>query len=329
MLQSSSQALWSIILAASDGERTRPFIEQWLGYSKPKQYCTFVGTRSMLQHTVARADQLGAPSRKVTVVAQNHQKYASEALAGQQSGHVILEPEFCGTGSGTFLPLTYVRAWDPKATVVLFPSDHFVFPEKRFLEAVQRATRASHILHDRILLLGVRPTHLELDYGWINVGGILGWSGGSCVRQIDSFLEQPGHLEVLNAMAKGALWNTSIIIAKVETLWKLGWEYLPVIMERFERLGGTIGSSHEGQVLRQLYQKMPTLDFSQDLLQRIPERMGMIEVEEVLWSDWERPERILDTLNVLRKEPRFSPEMATAIRSSSSSSSLSAMEVAL
>ena len=74
MSKSQSNGLWSIILAGGDGERTRPFIEQWLGYPKPKQYCTFVGTRSMLQHTLDRADRLGAPDKKVTVVDQIHQR---------------------------------------------------------------------------------------------------------------------------------------------------------------------------------------------------------------------------------------------------------------
>jgi mannose-1-phosphate guanylyltransferase len=324
MATSQPHALWSIILAGGDGERTRPFIEKWLGYPKPKQYCTFVGTRSMLQHTLDRADLLGAPHQKITVASQAHQGYASEALAGQQAGQVILEPDYCGTAAGVFLPLTYVRAWDPKASVVIFPSDHFVFPEDRFMEAVERATRASHILQDRILLLGVRPTHLELDYHWMNVGGILGWSGGSCVRQVDSFLDKPDRIQVLNALAKGALWNSLVIVAKVETLWKLGWQYLPVVMERFERLGKAIGSSHEGQMLRQLYQKMPILNFSAELLQRVPERIGVIEVEDVVWSDWERPERILDSLDVLGKESTFSPEILTTC---SSLPSISLIEV--
>ena len=325
MAQSRSHALWSIILAGGDGDRTRPFIEQWLGYPKPKQYCTFVGNRSMLHHTLDRADRLGAPHQKVTVVSQNHQGYASEALAGQQAGHVILEPDDCGTGPGIFFPLTYVRAWAPHATVVIFPSDHFVFPEDLFLESVQRAMRAIHILRDRVLLLGIRPTHLELDYGWMTVGGVLGWSGGSCVRQVDAFIDQPGHLDALNAMAKGAMWNTSVIVAKVETLWKLGWQYLPVVMERFERLGKSIGSTHEGRMLRQLYQKMPVLDFSRELLQRAPDRLGMMALEDVLWSDWERPDRILETLNVLGKDPAFPREIVTT--SSPALPSLSSIEV--
>ena len=308
---SQSHALWSMILAGGEGERTRSFIERWLGYPKPKQYCTFVGNRSMLQHTLDRADRLGAPHQKITVVAQSHQRFAGEALGGQRAGQVILEPNYCGTAPEMFLPLTYIRAWDPSATVVIFPSDHFVFPETRFLEMVRRAIRGSRIFQDRLLLLGVRPTHLELDYGWMNVGGVLGWSGGSCVRQVDSFVEQLDHIQALNAMAKGALWNTSVMVGKVSTIWKLGWQYLPVIMERFERLGKAIGSTHEGRMLRQLYQKMPILDVSSELLQRVPERLGMIELEDVLWSDWEVSDRIRDTLNVLGKEPAFPSDLAT------------------
>ncbi|MEO8325674.1 MAG: hypothetical protein ABI618_07475, partial [Nitrospirota bacterium] len=229
---------------------------------------------------------------------------------------MILEPSYCGTGPGTFLPLTYVRAWDPNATVVIFPSDHFVFPENRFLETVQRAISGSRILQDRILLMGVRPTHLELDYGWMNVGGVLGWSGGSCVRQVDSFIEPLDHVQALNAMAKGALWNTSVIVGEVSTIWKLGWHYLPVIMERFERLGNAIGSIHEGRMLRQLYQKMPILDFSSELLHRVPERLGIMEFEDVLWSDWEGSDRIRNTLKVLGKEPAFPSELVTTTCSS-------------
>ncbi|GJL60700.1 MAG: hypothetical protein NPIRA03_35570 [Nitrospirales bacterium] len=323
---SQSHALWSIILAGGEGVRTRPFIEQWLGYPKPKQYCTFVGNRSMLQHTLDRADSLGAPHQKITVVAQRHQGFAGETLEGQRAGQVILEPNYCGTAPGMFLPLTYVRAWDPSATVVIFPSDHFVFPENRFLEMVRRAIRGSRIFQDRLLLLGIRPTHLQLDYGWMNVGGVLGWSGGSCVRQVDSFIEQLDHVQALNAMAKGALWNTSVIVGKVSTIWKLGWQYVPVIMERFERLGKAIGSTHEGRMLRQLYQKMPILDVSSELLQRIPERLGMIELEDVLWSDWEGSDRICDMLNVLGKEPAFPSDLVTM--TCSSAHPFSSLEVA-
>jgi mannose-1-phosphate guanylyltransferase len=311
MTPSHSNAVWSIILAGGEGERTRPFIQEWLGCSKPKQYCTFVGTRSMLQHTLDRADRLGKPHQKVTVVGEHHLSYARETFNKQQAGEMILQPQNCNTAAGIFLPLTYVRARDPNATVAIFPSDHFVFPEDRFVETVRRATRAIQVLKDRLLLLGIRPTNPELDYGWVNVGGILGRNGSSCVQKVNSFLEKPSPLEALQAMANGALWNTMVLVAKVDTLWKLGWQCIPAIMERFERLGKIIGTAHESQTLHQLYRYMPHMNFSSDVLQKVPEHLGVIELEEVLWSDWGRLERIRETLEVLGKKPAFPSEILT------------------
>ena len=320
MRGSHSNAVWSIILAGGEGKRMRPFIQEWLGCSIPKQYCTFVGSRSMLQHTLDRADRLGTPHQKVTVVAEQHLPYVRETFNKEQAGEMILQPQNCDTAAGIFLPLTYVRAWDPKALVAIFPSDHFVFPEDRFVETVRRATRAIRVLQDRILLLGVRPTHLELDYGWVNVGGILGWNGSSCLRQVDSFVEKPSPLEALQAMSNGALWNTLVMVAKVDTLWKLGWQCIPVIMERFERLGKAIGTVHESQTLHQLYRNMPLVNFSSEVLQKVPERLGVIELEEVLWSDWGRPERIRETLEILGKKPAFPSEILTTTASFPTSS---------
>ena len=49
---------WSIVLGGGDGGRMTDFIQRWLGYPRPKQYCTFVGDRSLFQHTLDRASAL-------------------------------------------------------------------------------------------------------------------------------------------------------------------------------------------------------------------------------------------------------------------------------
>ena len=40
---------------------------------------------------------------------------------------------------GIFFPLTHIRADDPPATVVIYPSDHFVHPKGKFIEEMQHA----------------------------------------------------------------------------------------------------------------------------------------------------------------------------------------------
>ena len=96
-----------------------------------------------------------------------------------------------------------------------------------------------------------------------------------------------------------------MMAAKVETLWKAGWRCVPDLMERFERLGEHIGSSDEGRVLESIYEGMPKKNFSSDLLQQIPDQVGVVELRGVMWSDWGCPERIVETLRVLGKEPAF------------------------
>ena len=298
--------LWSIVLAGGEGERTRPFIEQWLGYPLPKQYCTFVGTRSMLRHTLDRADQLSFKDQKVTVVSRTHRQQAWPHLEHQGAGQVILQPRNCNTAAGIFLPLTYVLARDLHATVVIYPSDHFVYPESRFVAAVQRAVRAAEILRDRLIVLGVRPTCLELEYGWLEVGVPIGWSTGACVQQVRSFIEKPEALTGLAAMAGGALWNTLVCATKAETLWNLGWRCFPEVMKRFDQLRKSIGTPQESQILDTIYRDMPHRNFSSDLLQCVPECVGVMKMEEVLWSDWGHPRRIVETLRTIGKEAAFS-----------------------
>jgi mannose-1-phosphate guanylyltransferase len=259
----------------------------------------------MLQHTWDRVDRLTAPQQKITVVTRPFGQEVWSQFEERKTGQVLVQPRNCDTAAGIFLPLTYIRAQNSKATVVLYPSDHFVFPEAPFIETVRHAIGAAEDLTDRVILLGVIPTHRELDYGWIVVGRHLGLSHGAPVYAVNAFLEKPERTCAQAAMEAGALWNTFVLAAKVETLWKMGWCCFPDLMALFERLGRHIGSSKEGRVLESIYHTMPRKNFSSDLLQQIPDRVGVVELRGVIWSDWGRPERIVETLRVLGKVPAF------------------------
>jgi mannose-1-phosphate guanylyltransferase len=181
----------------------------------------------MFQHTLDRADQITGPERKVTVIARSHREDAGSQLVSRQAGQVILQPLNRGTVAGVFLALTHVRALDSQGTVVLFPSDHFVHPESRFVEIVQRAVEAAQQMKQRLFLLGVASDSLEIDYGWISQGPDLGSSGGHRIRAVRSFVEKPTLEQCKIARASGALWNTLVLTVKVETLWAIGWSCVP------------------------------------------------------------------------------------------------------
>ncbi len=304
--------IWSVILAGGAGRRMKPLIQQWLGSCRPKQYCTFVGTRSMFQHTIDRSDLLVPPERRVSVVARSHLSIVFQQLNGRRPGVILLQPEDRDTAPGIFIALSYIRAQDPRAVAVVFPTDHFIFPESRFIETVADAVQASLNWPDRIILLGATPDSPDPDYGWIQPGTEL----GSCKRQpvcsVRGFEEKPGALRALHAMESGMLWNTFVLVSRVETFWELGRSCLPAMMDLFEKLQDAIGTGRESRVIDMIYREMPSSNFSADLLTRVTDRVAVVELHGIFWSDWGRPERIAGSLEALGRQPAFPMEYLRA-----------------
>ena len=310
-MTSRHENVWSIVLAAGEGERLKPFVRQWLGYEKPKQYCTFVGTRSMLQHTLDRADEITAPQHKVTIVALDHRRRGWLEQVKRKSGRLVVQPSNRGTATAVYLALTYIRRKAPNATVVLYPSDHFVYPEDHFLNVVRTAIGAAQILPQKLVLLGVAASRPELDYGWIQTGSDLGRIMGHRLLTAARFKEKPvcNHREP-DVTAAGGLWNTLILAANADFLWLLGYQLFPKMMSQLESFAANIGHTDEDAKLDALYQELPYQDFSSGLLEVLPQKIAVMELNGVLWSDWGRPERIMESLAVIGRLPASSASCA-------------------
>jgi mannose-1-phosphate guanylyltransferase len=299
----------SIVLAGGDGMRLRPLTERWLGRHVPKQYCAFAGTRSMLDHTLDRAASLCDPSRILTVVGRAHREVRRARAPRASDGAFIEQPLNLDTAPGVLLGLAFAMHRDPDATVVIFPSDHFVHPEQRFLNRVRVAIQAAERLEERILLLGAPPTNIEDDYGWIVPSDYLEFSTTRPVFAVESFVEKPPAPEAAGLYRRGALWNTLVLVARARTLWDLACELLPTLTPFFEVLQPAIGTPQEARVLDELYETMPRVNFSSGLLERASDRIAMLPLEGVMWSDWGQPARIVESLLAIGRQPAFSPQL--------------------
>ncbi|MEJ2108637.1 MAG: sugar phosphate nucleotidyltransferase [Acidobacteriota bacterium] len=309
-----SRHLWAIILAGGNGERTRTLTNRWMGRHIPKQYCAFVGSRSMLQHTMDRADALVKPERQRILIAKEHQHEARSQLADYWNERVILQPANRDTFPGIFLPLTHIYSQDMNATVIIYPSDHFIYPKKRFTQAVAGAVRAVEALPDRLMLIGAPADSPVQDYGWICPGSEIWRVGQYSAYTVKRFLEKPLKVNAVDAMIRGDLWNTFIIVVKASTLWQLGWNYFPETMYMFVRLFHAIGSSRENDVLETIYKIIPSQNFSTGLLSHATANIGVMPMNDVLWSDWGSEKRIVETLVQMGKQPNF-PSPASILSS--------------
>ena len=297
--------VYSIIMAGGKGERLRPLVQEWLGYARPKQYCTFVGTRSMLQHTLDRADQISAPDHLFTIIGRDQQRFALSALPTHRPSKTLEQPADRGTAAAILLALTYIRKRSPAATVVIYPSDHFVYPEDRFSKLIRSAISMAQATKHLLILLGAPAKDPETDYGWIQPGVHLAWISGYRLRIAQKFMEKPNIDICRQAMAKGSLWNNMILTSRLALLWDLGCRYLPEMMCLLERFARFIGTSEEEARLDALYGDLAFHDFSSDLLQNVPSQIAVLELNGVLWSDWGKSERIVESLQAIGKTPAF------------------------
>lgn len=298
--KSSYGRRWTIILAGGEGERLRGVTTQRYGTQRPKQYCSFWGGQSMLQWTMDRTVGLVQESHTKVVIGNGHEKLYLESVREPICGEVIVQPRNYGTLPGILLPLSHIMAEDPNATVILMPSDHYIFPAEKFVERARRAMELAERFPDKLVLLGAVPDSPIPDYGWVQSEGHAFRDDDWRAKPVTAFLEKPGEALAQELYRRGWLWNTMIVAAKVSLLWKLAYECADEILHRFNTYhqalhairNGRAPESHRQLALEQLYSGIRSADFSRDVLQCRPERCAILPMTDVFWCDCGHPERL-------------------------------------
>jgi mannose-1-phosphate guanylyltransferase len=305
---------WSVVLAGGEGTRLAEYVEQRFGERRPKQYCAFLGERSMFEHTLDRAAQLASDDRTVAVVGTEHTRWARPQIAGR-GATLVVQPVNRETAAGVFLPLAWVKRRDPEAVVAILPSDHFIRPAARFVEVVAAGLDVAEAWQDRIVLFGVEPDEIEPEYGYVVPGNPVVSHDLRSLHDAAGFVEKPTRSVAYEAMRQHALWNTFVMAGHVDAFWNAGRACLPGLMARFERLVDAIDTPREADVLPAIYEDMPAANFSRHVLERVSDRCLLARLDGVEWSDWGRAERIEATMvrmGALRASAKKSPHAAPA-----------------
>lgn len=297
----SSGKLWAIVLAAGRGERLEPFLRRQRHQQPIKQFCAIIGRRTMLQHTWKRVEMIVPRERVLTVVDAGHGSTFRNQLASRAHRTVIYQPANRETAPGTLLPLAHILRADPHAIVGIFPSDHFILEEERFMAQVQLATWSVQRGMWDVVVLGVAPDRPDPDYGWIEVSRA-GRHPGSGLLPVERFWEKP-HASVARSLYQGGhLWSTMVTVARAASLWRLICDAQPELHRPFERIRRALGTAAETAEIKSAYDGLPSVSLSGGVFARMPSRLAALAVREVHWSDWGREERINETLHQLGKD---------------------------
>jgi mannose-1-phosphate guanylyltransferase len=283
---------WGIILAAGNGDRLKGFIKSEFGKECPKQFCAIIGSRSMLRHTIDRVRPLVYDEHLLTVVNREHLLYAVEDLQDRNPKTVSVIPFNRETAASILLPLLHIHKSDPLATVAIFPSDHFILEEDRFIEHVSVAFEYVNAVKDNIVMLGSTPTDAHKGYGWIKKGGVVHQSGVVNIYDVQQFWEKPDNVQVEKLFAQGCLVNTMILVGKVQTFINIFRDHVPELYGEFLRMKYSLGKQNESEAIWEAFESIPPINFSRVVLERIPRNLCVMPMNDVYWNDWGEEDRI-------------------------------------
>ncbi len=287
---------WAVILAGGDGTRLQSMTRSITGDDRPKQFVPVIGGRTLLDQTRSRVALSVLPGRTLFVVTDKHRRFY-QSLTQSVSPNLLLEqPANKGTAPAILYALMRVAAKSPKAIVALFPSDHYFADDEEFMSHVDAAFDAVQTQPSTVTLLGITPSAPETEYGWIEPTRSILASLPRSITQVSRFWEKPNANMARSLMDQGCLWNSFVMVGRVDALLKMTRTALPEMFSQFAAIMPTCETPAERKALRELYSEIQESNFSHEVLVGRPESLTVMRVGDVGWSDLGEPARVLATL---------------------------------
>ena len=294
---------WAVILAGGDGTRLKSLTRKIAGDERPKQFCSVLGKKTLLEETRARAALELARQRTLYVVNRVHEPYYGPILGNEPASNLVVQPSNRGTAPAILYSLLRIAAVDPHAVVAFLPSDHYVSDNEKFMAYIRAALETARRRTDLVILLGLDPESPEVEYGWIEPAEPI--RGQSRIYAVRRFWEKPNQLLAQVLQLRGCLWNSFVMVASVQALLGIVESAIPQLYSSFIGLAPFLGTPEETNLINKLYERMVEINFSHQVLAHRPERLAVVKVAGVRWNDLGEPKRVMASLNMAGIRPHW------------------------
>ncbi len=239
-----------VIMAGGIGSRFWPMSTE----ERPKQFIDVLGVgRTLIQMTLDRFRGI-CPIENVWIVTNAH--YADlvhEQLPDVPVDHILQEPCRRNTAPCIAYVSWRIKMTDPKANVVVSPSDHIVTNVDEFRRVITSCLKFAGET-DAVVTLGMKPTRPETGYGYIQADLTSNSPRNREIYRVDQFKEKPDLETAKHYISEhNFFWNAGIFVWSVETIVNALRVYAPRINNIFERIQNVMGTPQEQETINKVY----------------------------------------------------------------------------
>jgi mannose-1-phosphate guanylyltransferase len=246
--------------------------------------------QTLLKMTLSRARSI-VPREQIVVVIDRAQKLRwSESLAMFPGGNVIAQPHHRGSAIEVLLAVLTMLERDPSARIIAMPTDHYVSNEPALAGSLLDAATPTAQTRNNLALIGIKPEQPAVESGYIVPGR---WFEDG-TRSVLRIVKPSGKIAARDLVARGALWDSSIIAARAPVLVALLRACMPDLVDQIETgLAQGDGSDVRQRALAKLYARLPSVDLSQVLAQGAAAVCRVITSRSCGWSNLASAQRTI------------------------------------
>jgi mannose-1-phosphate guanylyltransferase len=257
-----------VIMAGGVGSRFWPMSTS----ERPKQFIDVLGTgRTLLQLTVERFGQLVKPENIWVVTNHDYADIVAEQLPDMPKSNILCEPCRRNTAPCIAYISWRIKASDPKANIVVTPSDHIVTNVQEFQRVIGDCMKFTSDT-DAIVTLGMKPNRPETGYGYIQANLAANSLRNKGIYRVDSFREKPDLQTAMKYIQQNNYyWNAGIFIWNVNTIVNAFRMYQPTLAKIFESMNSVYGTPREQEVINERFPECESISVDYAIMEKAEE----------------------------------------------------------
>ncbi|MGB3775100.1 MAG: mannose-1-phosphate guanylyltransferase, partial [Leeuwenhoekiella sp.] len=255
---------FAVIMAGGIGSRFWPVSKK----TNPKQFQDILGCgKTLIQTTFERVNKF-IPTKNIFILTNDiYIDIVAQQLPEISKEQIVAEPIMRNTAPCILLAAMKIHKKDPKANMLIAPSDHWIQDTNAFSKDILLAFEKLNS-EQKLITFGIQPTFPNTGYGYIKYEK--GKDGE--LMTVNQFTEKPDFEFAQKFLKEGNyLWNSGIFVWKASTILEKFHTYLPEMYKIFQNGKLFYNTVAESKFLQLYYHQAENISIDYGIIEKTEE----------------------------------------------------------